>query len=113
MSSALAYLFKLPEGDAAGCDPGFFHQSAELARLLAAIPDDASPVQASSGFVGGVVCAGLSCVDMQLLGAVEPSSKEAIATFSGCSMRGGGSAPNTACALATLGVPSTVLSQVR
>ena len=106
VGGALAYLFKLPEGDAAGLDPGFFHQSAALARLLDALPGmPLGPLPGSEGpgrttlgqgdeapcFVGGVLCAGLSCVDMQLMGAAEPTSREAIATFSGCTVRGGGS----------------------
>ena len=32
---ALAYLFKLNEGAATGVDPGFFHQSEQLASTLA------------------------------------------------------------------------------
>ena len=32
---ALAYLFKLNEGAAAGVDPGFFNQSGQLAEVLA------------------------------------------------------------------------------
>jgi hypothetical protein len=31
---ATAYLFKVPEGDAQGIDPGFFHQMRELEEVL-------------------------------------------------------------------------------
>jgi bifunctional ADP-heptose synthase (sugar kinase/adenylyltransferase) len=60
---------------------------------------------------GTVLCAGLACLDMQLLGASVPETPDSMATFRGCVMKAGGSAPNTAAALRTLGVPVAVLSQ--
>ena len=119
---ALAYLFKLNEGAATGVDPGFFHQSAQLAEVLTEVADvaptsgdavaGAAGVLSAAGVRGGVVCAGLSCLDMQLLGASEPTSAEAIARFDGCATAPGGSTSNTASALRSLGVAAAVLSCV-
>ena len=118
---ALAYLFKLNEGAATGVDPGFFHQSAQLAEVLAEVAEvtpasggavDPAGAAGAAGVRGGVVCAGLSCLDMQLLGASEPTSAEAIARFDGCATAPGGSTSNTASALRSLGVGAAVLSCV-
>jgi len=67
---------------------------------------------AGGGVVGGVLCAGLSCVDMQLLQASRPSSDEAIARFAGHATAPGGSASNTASALRTLRVGAAVITCV-
>lgn len=125
-ATALAYLFKVNEGAAAGVDPGFFNQSATLGGILDRLPaepllsrgvparwvDDASSDAGGrcGAFEGGVLCAGLSCLDMQLLKASTPSSREAIAPFTGCVVRPGGSAPNTASALRALGADAGVLT---
>ena len=130
VAAALAYLFKVNEGAAQGSDPGFFNQSGTLSALLDALPADptAQPnakvttepdatldtdvlATAAVEFEGGVLCAGLSCVDMQLMHASEPTSREAIARFSGCSVSAGGSASNTASALRALGIGAAVLTQ--
>ena len=118
-AAALAYLFKVNEGAAAGVDPGFFNQSATLAAILDSLPSEplttgttsgSAAASGGGGFEGGVLCAGLSCLDMQLLNAATPASQEAIAPFSGCEVRAGGSAPNTASALRALGVSASVLT---
>jgi len=145
-AEALAYLFKVNEGAAAGIDPGFFAQSAKLSALLDSLPagpgttgqpnpeqnqapptkeENQTPPRGDMGggeeeaappsavYVGGVLCVGLACLDLQLLGAAEPTSREAIATFSGCDARAGGSPSNTGAALATLGVaPVWVVASV-
>jgi len=130
--AALAYLFKVPEGAAAGTDPGFFHQSRTLIEVLTEVTAAEAGEVASSGLPGraeaadgiagadeshhppvargSVICAGLSCIDMQLLSATEPGSREAIARFSGCSVAAGGSTSNTAAALRTLGVEAAILT---
>ena len=64
------------------------------------------------GVVGGVLCAGLSCFDMQLLQASRPSSDEAIARFAGHASAPGGSTSNTASALRALRVGAAVLTCV-
>jgi myo-inositol-1-phosphate synthase len=122
---ALAYLFKLNEGAAIGVDPGFFHQSATLLSVLEKLsgarrPTTAVPATrraassttspASRVIDGGVLCAGLSCVDMQLLHAGTPASREAIAPFRGSKFSIGGSVSNTASALRALGVDTSVLT---
>lgn len=110
-----------------GVDPGFFHQSAALLTLLERLPGQVaqqggSAGSASSGakagagggtgggVLGSVLCAGLSCVDMQLLRAADPDSREAIARFSGCEVAAGGSASNSASALRAMGVDAAVLT---
>lgn len=129
--AALAYLFKVPEGAAAGTDPGFFHQSRTLMEVLTELTAAEAGEVASIGLLGreaangiagtdethhppvargSVICAGLSCIDMQLLSATEPGSREAIARFSGCSVAAGGSTSNTASALRTLGVEAAILT---
>lgn len=52
-----------------------------------------------------VICAGLSCLDMILTGSEYPLEPDSICRFTGTSIISGGSAPNTSCALARLGVP--------
>ena len=129
-ASALAYLFKLNEGGATGVDPGFFNQSATLLSLLEGLPAQPTLVSASaendndsaagpsgsvasSGggrVVGSVLCAGLSCVDMQLLRAADPATREAIAPFRGCEVTAGGSVSNSASALRAMGVDAAVMT---
>ena len=117
-ATALAYLFKLNEGAAVGVDPGFFNQSAALRSLLDRLPADPLPTTTSSAstgvgggeVIGGVLCAGLSCIDMQLLRAATPTSREAIARFNGFDVTAGGSTSNTASALRALGVDAAVLT---
>ena len=132
---AIAYLFKLNEGGAVGVDPGFFNQSAALAAMLADLPAEPEPAAADAaaavgtaasdggggggggggsggggGVVGSVLCAGLSCVDMMLLRATDPATREAIAPFQGCEVTAGGSASNSAMSLRAMGVSAAVLT---
>jgi len=117
VAKALAYLFKVPEGAATGVDPGFFRQMQELdnqvlkaAEAAAARkkdgPVDSSQTKRSVKFKEsqvaqiltewaipnntGIVCAGLACVDMQLLSATGDGG-ENIETFAGEKSMGGGS----------------------
>ena len=120
-AAALAYLFKVNEGAAIGVDPGFFNQSTTLRNLLERLPDEAPAQQqqasrsrndgdGSGRMLGSVLCAGLSCVDMQLLRADSPQTAEAIARFNGCEVAAGGSASNAASALRAMGVDAAVLT---
>ena len=120
-AAALAYLFKLNEGAAEGVDPGFFAQTSALHALLERLPPApavATPAAATTSGGGGgrvdgsVLCVGLCCLDMQLLGAESPTTREAIAGFERCDVRAGGSISNTAAALATLGARAAVLGVV-
>lgn len=128
-AKALAYLFKLNEGAAIGVDPGFFNQSAALLELLQRLPEGATPARAGGGgrpgatarreeggrggrVIGGVLCAGLSCLDMTMMRAEVPASTEAIATFRGCEFVAGGSTSNSAGALRDLGIDACVLTCV-
>lgn len=115
VAKALAYLFKVPEGAAKGVDPGFFRQMQELENQVM----DASNTKSSRGNLGGskrssvkfkenqgtedivtewsipnnagIICAGLACVDMQLLSATGGDGGESIETFGGEKSMGGGS----------------------
>lgn len=116
VAKALAYLFKVPEGAASGVDPGFFRQMQELDKQVLAAAEGARKkdhqkvngsqskrsVKFKESQVGemltewaipnntGIVCAGLACVDMQLLSATG-NGGEAIETFAGEKSMGGGS----------------------
>lgn len=59
-----------------------------------------------------VICCGLSCVDMELHSCNVPQTTESITKFSDVRFTAGGSAPQTACALASLSIPTTVLTVV-
>jgi sugar/nucleoside kinase (ribokinase family) len=120
VAKALAYLFKVPEGAAKGVDPGFFRQMQELDRQLLDVSESASGrkknislneiistkrvVKFKEKETGGafftewnipndlgIICAGLACVDMQLLGATGGGGGESIETFQGEKSMGGGS----------------------
>ena len=114
VAKALAYLFKVPEGEAKGVDPGFFRQMEELkTQALAACEADQSSKSDSSAKKvriveplvesgealqaewivpngASVVCAGLACVDMQLGNATGGQGGEAIERFQGVTYIGGG-----------------------
>ena len=61
----------------------------------------------------GVICCGLGCVDLQLVGATLRDDKvEAINTFDRAVYAPGGSVPNTALALARLGVAAAAVTPV-
>jgi len=107
VAKALAYLFKVPEGSAKGVDPGFFRQMRELeTQVLEADKAEIDPSRAklssSSKAKGasiewmipnesGILCAGLGCVDMQLLHATGGEGGESIESFEGEKSMGGGS----------------------
>jgi len=116
VSRSLAYLFKVPEGGAKGVDPGFFRQMEELkgevngiAQALKSrsltLSEESKPssfsrvtaekknVQSAGSFTLGdtaIVCAGLACVDMQLVNATGGDGGESIDTFEGETSIGGG-----------------------
>lgn len=122
VSRALAYLFKVPEGGAQGVDPGFFKQMRaledELEATLVAVRTEPGPeakggVQATQGvatmLAGRVVCAGISCLDLQLCGSGgADGGVETIREFEETKYCPGGSCPQTSTALADLGVPGVV-----
>ena len=116
VAEALAYLFKVPEGAAKGVDPGFFRQMEELrkqvlaadGKSLVSVPQQ-NPEKASGEYSGGlrarrptklaewivpgnggIICAGLGCVDMQLNEATGGGGGEGIETFEGEKSIGGG-----------------------
>ncbi len=119
VGKALAYLFKVPEGAAKGVDPGFFRQMQELeSQVMAAasgISSSRKTIYSSDGAskrtvkfkedqvmedIGtewaipnnaAIICAGLACVDMQLLSATGGDGGESIETFAGEKSMGGGS----------------------
>ncbi|GAX22096.1 hypothetical protein FisN_6Hh344 [Fistulifera solaris] len=107
VAKALAYLFKVPEGAATGADPGFFAQMRELdAQAMAANESRGSGKDAGKRVriitnekaktewavpEGGVICAGLACVDMQLNNATGGDGGEGIESFQGEKSIGGGS----------------------
>mmetsp|Transcript_10410 Transcript_10410/g.13196 ORF Transcript_10410/g.13196 Transcript_10410/m.13196 type:complete len:1066 (+) Transcript_10410:82-3279(+) len=121
VAKALAYLFKVPEGAAKGVDPGFFRQMQQLEQqVMAASGATATTTIASrkndiisgkrsavrfkesqsiDNFLteymipnnAGIICAGLACVDMQLLSATGGDGGESIETFAGEKSIGGGS----------------------
>lgn len=116
VAKAMAYLFKVPEGAATGVDPGFFRQMQELDHQVMSAAESSIRKKDGMGSVTnakrsvkfkesqvddflteweipnkyGVICAGLACVDMQLLGATGQGG-EAIETFAGEKSMGGGS----------------------
>ncbi len=123
VAKALAYLFKVPEGAAKGVDPGFFRQMQELDRQVMAAAEgrkkDASSDVRSVKFKEnkpehdivtewaipnnlGIVCAGLSCVDMQLISATGGDGGEAIEKFAGEKSMAGGSVSMACKSLARL-----------
>ncbi len=120
VAKALAYLFKVPEGAAKGVDPGFFCQMQELQKQVMTASNsksskksyqDESAIGTSKSRVkfkesqvmedvvtewsipnnASIICAGLACVDMQLLGATSGDGMESIETFEGEKSMGGGS----------------------
>ena len=107
VSKALAYLFKVPEGAAMGVDPGFFAQMRELEAQIMATNESRGLGKDSGKRVriianeqamtewavpeGGVICAGLACVDMQLNNATGGDGGEGIESFQGEKSIGGGS----------------------
>lgn len=129
VARALAYLFKVPEGGAQGVDPGFFKQmralEEELEASAEALGDATSTtttaVATSMGeqvratttgtgvggmLTGRVVCAGISCLDVQLCGSGDSEGGvETIREFEETRYCPGGSCPQTSTALAELGVP--------
>lgn len=126
VARALAYLFKVPEGGAQGVDPGFFKQMRALEEELEATrlgtatlgrgggggegaPRDFPGVAAM--LVGRVVCAGISCLDLQLCGSSGGGGEggvETIRKFEETKYCPGGSCPQASTALAQLGVPGVV-----
>eukprot|EP00903_Cladosiphon_okamuranus_P009565 g9107.t1 len=121
VARALAYLFKVPEGGAQGVDPGFFKQMRALEEELEATRlGTASPVGGGAPrnvpgvaamLVGRVVCAGISCLDLQLCGSSGGGGEggvETIREFDETKYCPGGSCPQASTALAQLGVPGVV-----
>lgn len=124
VARALAYLFKVPEGGAQGVDPGFFKQMRALeeeleATRLGAPSKVAAAAEARAGgrsvqgvadmLVGRVVCAGISCLDLQLCGSsAGGGGVETIRKFEETKYCPGGSCPQASTALAQLGVPGVV-----
>lgn len=127
VARALAYLFKVPEGGAQGVDPGFFKQMRALEDELVATTRDCQAggmarnempeanmqargiLGAGAMLTGRVVCAGISCLDVQLCGAGEgEGGVETIREFAETKYCPGGSCPQTSTALAELGVPAVV-----
>eukprot|EP00752_Nemacystus_decipiens_P010201 g9091.t1 len=130
VARALAYLFKVPEGGAQGVDPGFFKQMRALEEELEATrlgisvtldggggrggaggaPQDDIPGVAAM-LVGRVLCAGISCLDLQLCGSSGGGGEggvESIRKFEETRYCPGGSCPQASTALARLGVPGVV-----
>ena len=118
VAKALAYLFKVPEGAAKGVDPVFFSQMKELeSQVMNASNTKSSRKSHYSGAThakrsvkfkesqvvedtitewaipnnAGIICAGLACVDMQLLSATGGDGGENIESFAGEKSMGGGS----------------------
>ncbi len=124
VSRALAYLFKVPEGGAQGVDPGFFKQMRALEEELEATRLGAAGAAGAGGgkardasagtaamLVGRVVCAGISCLDLQLCGSAGGGGDggvETIRKFEETKYCPGGSCPQASTALAQLGVPGVV-----
>lgn len=126
VARALAYLFKVPEGGAQGVDPGFFKQMRALEEELeatrlgspseAAAPPPVVPLGGGRGvqavadmLVGRVVCAGISCLDLQLCGSsAGEGGVETIRKFEETKYCPGGSCPQASTALAQLGVPGVI-----
>lgn len=126
VARALAYLFKVPEGGAQGVDPGFFKQMRALEEELEATRLGALATRGVGGgrggalrdvpgvaamLVGRVVCAGISCLDLQLCGSSGGGGEggvETIRKFEETKYCPGGSCPQASTALAQLGVPGVV-----
>lgn len=140
VARALAYLFKIPEGAAVGVDPGFFHQMQDLETMVldaagASIEERNSvlqePVETPSKNLYNrkpknqhlevkldwaipnrvsIICAGLACIDMQLLSTTcetsfhdsKKNSGQSIELFQGERTIGGGSVSMTCRTLARL-----------
>lgn len=114
VAKALAYLFKVPEGAAQGVDPGFFRQMQELDNQVISAASGGKDKSSIGGNHTkrsvkfkenevdevltewaipnntGIICAGLACVDMQLINATGAGG-EAIESFAGEKSMGGGS----------------------
>ena len=106
VAKALAYLFKVPEGPAAGVDPGFFRQMQELEQQVTAavecktsklkdrkrvrIRPEEKTTEWAIPHDARIICAGLACVDMQLNHATGGDGGEGIETFAGEKSIGGG-----------------------
>lgn len=118
VARALAYLFKVPEGGAQGVDPGFFKQMRALEEELEATRLGSAAAAASPGgasavggmLVGRVLCAGISCLDLELCGSGGggEGGVETIRKFKETKYCPGGSCPQASTALARLGVPGVV-----
>lgn len=125
VSRALAYLFKVPEGGAQGVDPGFFRQMRALEEELEATRVGVAVARGESKqegegrksvvpdlatmLTGRVVCAGISCLDLQLCGSGGAGGGvETIRKFEETRYCPGGSCPQASTALAQLGVPGVV-----
>lgn len=115
VARALAYLFKVPEGGAQGVDPGFFKQMRALEEELEATRMGTTRGRGEGSrdvaamLVGKVVCAGISCLDLQLCGSGgEGGGVETIRKFEETKYCPGGSCPQASTALARLGVPGVV-----
>lgn len=129
VARALAYLFKVPEGGAQGVDPGFFKQMRALEDELEATRTGAAASRGvpeavkaeretgersdthdvASMLTGRIVCAGISCLDLQLCGSGQAGgSVETIRKFEETKYCPGGSCPQASTALAQLGVPDVV-----
>uniref|UniRef100_A0A7S2B303 Carbohydrate kinase PfkB domain-containing protein n=1 Tax=Octactis speculum TaxID=3111310 RepID=A0A7S2B303_9STRA len=61
---------------------------------------------------GGVICAGLACLDMELVGADRSPDVQTVNSFERIQMRAGGSAPQTTAALGRLGIPAVCVARV-
>lgn len=117
VARALAYLFKVPEGGAQGVDPGFFKQmraleeELEASRLGSAAASPGGAPSVGGMLVGRVLCAGISCLDLQLCGSGGGGGEggvETIRKFEETKYCPGGSCPQASTALARLGVPGVV-----
>ena len=107
VARATSYLFKVPEGGARGVDPGFFAQMQTLEHIVqqsSLVPPSplTPPTTATTATAttdswtvplesSVMVCAGLACVDMQLLSTTGRSDSEDIQPFAGQSTMAGGS----------------------
>ncbi|CAM9840753.1 unnamed protein product, partial [Choristocarpus tenellus] len=120
VARALAYLFKVPEGGARGVDPGFFRQMRALEETLegtlvgegGGLAQKAGEVPGGSDvaalITGRVVCAGISCLDLQLCASTLEGGVETIQSFEETKYCPGGSCPQTSTVLAEMGVPGVV-----
>lgn len=111
VSQATAYLFKVPEGGCLGSDPGFFNQMERLDRILEQnIPKRTADTQDTETEIdiGCIVCAGVSCLDIQLCGASQGANIETINTFQETKYCAGGSCPQVSTALKTMKVKNVI-----